>query len=131
MRTIAKSNKGLALLFSIFLIVFSTGIVIAHQCKSMSSDQVAMQHQHSGTESGSNFVAKSLNVAPITGRLIDSGCAALFIVLLLLGRKLLDLRAPRSRLDSFMNLGREWVSVCRPQVFHLALTRPQLGIIRI
>jgi hypothetical protein len=56
---------------------------------------------------------------------------ALFIVVFLLGTKLLDLRAPRSRLNSFMNLSRELVSVYRPQIFQLALSRPQLGVIRI
>jgi len=131
MRFVFKSNKRLALFFAIFLIVFSTGIVIAHQCKSMSSDQVAMQHQHSGADSVSNLVAKPLNVASTTGRLMDTGCAALFIFVLLFGRKLTNLKAPGFPLNRFMTLSRELLISHRPQVFHLALTRPQLGVIRI
>jgi hypothetical protein len=104
MRAVAKSNKRLALLFAIFLAVFSTGMVIAHQCQSISSNQVAMQHQYSNTDSKSTAVTKPLNVTSNRERLIDSGCAAIFIVVLLFGRKLIDLRAPRSRLNSLMSL---------------------------
>jgi hypothetical protein len=131
MLTGAKSNRQLALLIAIFLAVFATGMVIAHQCHSVSGDQVAMQHQLSNTDSKSTVATKPLDIASNRERLIDTGCAAIFIVVLLLGRKLLDVRAPSSRLRSFMGLSRELVSVYRPQVFHLALTRPQLGVIRI
>ena len=88
MRMVSKSNKRLILLCAIFLAVFSTGMVIAHQCNSMSSDQVAMQHQHSEADSMATAATKPLNVASNRERLIDSGCVALFIVVLLLGRKL-------------------------------------------
>jgi|UniRef100_UPI004049CD87 hypothetical protein len=131
MRAVAKSNKRLALLFAIFLAVFSTGMVIAHQCQSISSNQVAMQHQYSNTDSKSTAVTKPLNVTSNRERLIDSGCAAIFIVVLLFGRKLIDLRAPRSRLNSLMSLSRELASVYRPQIFQLTLSRTQLAVIRI
>ncbi len=127
----AKSNKRLALLFAIFLAVFSTGMVIAHQCQSISSNQVAMQHQYSKTDSKSTAVTKPLNVTSNRERLIDSGCAAIFIVVLLFGRKLIDLRAPRSCLNSLMSLSRELASVYRPQIFQLTLSRTQLAVIRI
>jgi hypothetical protein len=55
----------------------------------------------------------------------------LFIVVLLVGRKLLDLRAPRSPLSNFIDLSQDWVKIHRPQVFQLSLSRPQLGVIRI
>ncbi|MFN6319750.1 MAG: hypothetical protein ACK4YR_08275 [Bacteroidota bacterium] len=131
MRMVAKSNKRIAVLFAIFLAVFSTGIVIAHQCHSIISNQVSMQHNHSDHGSAPTGAVKSLNDNSNTERLIDTGCAALFIVVLLLGRKFLDLRAPRSRLSNFRNLSRDWVTVHRPQVFQLSLSRPQLGVIRI
>jgi hypothetical protein len=131
MRAVAKSNKRLALLFAIFLAVFSTGMVIAHQCQSISSNQVSMQHQYSNTDSKSTAVTKPLNVTSNRERLIDSGCAAIFIVVLLFGRKLIDLRAPRSRLNSLMSLSRELASVYRPQIFQLTLSRTQLAVIRI
>ncbi len=131
MRMVAKSNKRIAVLFAIFLAVFSTGIVIAHQCHSIISNQVSMQHNHSDHCSAPTGAVKSLNDNSNTERLIDTGCAALFIVVLLLGRKFLDLRAPRSRLSNFRNLSRDWVTVHRPQVFQLSLSRPQLGVIRI
>jgi len=131
MRAVAKSNKRLALLFAIFLAVFSTGMVITHQCQSISSNQVAMQHQYSNTDSKSTAVTKPLNVTSNRERLIDSGCAAIFIVVLLFGRKLIDLRAPRSRLNSLMSLSRELASVYRPQIFQLTLSRTQLAVIRI
>ena len=131
MRAVAKSNKRLALLFAIFLAVFSTGMVIAHQCQSISSNQVAMQHQYSNTDSKSTAVTKPLNVTSNRDRLIDSGCAAIFIVVLLFGRKLIDLRATRSRLNSLMSLSRELASVYRPQIFQLTLSRTQLAVIRI
>jgi hypothetical protein len=128
---VAKSNKRIAVLFAIFLAVFSTGIVIAHQCHSIISNQVSMQHNHSDHGSAPTGVTKSLNDNSDTERLIDTGCAALFIVVLLLGRKFLGLRAPRSRLSNFIDLSRDWVKVHRPQVFQLSLSRPQLGVIRI
>jgi hypothetical protein len=131
MSIVANSNKKIALLIAIFLAVFSTGMVIAFQCHSMTSNQVASQHQHLDADSMSTVATTPLNAASNTERLIDSGCAALFIVVLLLGRKLLDFRVLRSRLNSFMTLSRELVSVYRPQVFQLALSRPQLGVIRI
>jgi len=131
MRMVAKSNKRIAVLFAIFLAVFSTGIVIAHQCQSIINNQVSMQHNHPNHDSAPTGATKSLNDNSNTERLIDTGCAALFIVVLLLGRKFLDLRAPRSRLSNFRNLSRDWVTVHRPQVFQLSLSRPQLGVIRI
>ena len=131
MRMVVKSNKRIAVLFAIFLAVFSTGIVIAHQCHSIISNQVSMQHNHSDHGSAPTGAVKSLNDNSNTERLIDTGCAALFIVVLLLGRKFLDLRAPMSRLSNFRNLSRDWVTVHRPQVFQLSLSRPQLGVIRI
>jgi hypothetical protein len=131
MRMVAKSNKRMAMLFAIFLAVFSTGIVIAHQCHSIISNQVSMQHNHSDHGFAPTGVTKSLNDNSNTERLIDTGCAALFIVVLLLGRKFLDLRTPRARLRNFINLSRDLVTVHRPQVFQLSLSRPQLGVIRI
>lgn len=131
MHTVANSNKRLAMLFAIFLAVFSTGIVIAHQCHAVSSSQVAMQHKYSDHGSASIAATKSLENNSNTERLIDTGCVALFIIVILLGRKFLDLRAPRSRLSNFIDLSRDLVTVHRPQVFQLSLSRPQLGVIRI
>jgi zinc transporter ZupT len=131
MRMVAKSNKQMAVLFAIFLAVFSTGIVIAHQCHSMISNQVSIQHNHSDHGSAAAALSKPLNVSSDTEQLIDSGCVVLFIVVLLFGRKILDLRAPRSRLRNFIEMSRDLVSVHRPQVLQLSLSRPQLGVIRI
>jgi hypothetical protein len=131
MRMVAKSNKRVALLIAIFLAVFSTGVVIAHQCQSITSNQVTAQHNHSDSYFAPTDAVKPLNETSNTERLIDSGCAALFIVVLLFGRKQLSLKAPRSALNSFMALGRDIATAYRPQVFHLALSRPQLGVIRI
>lgn len=131
MSAVAKSNKQLALLFALLLAIFSTGMVIAHQCHSSSNDQVAIQHQHLDAGTASTVAIKPLSIASDKERLIDTGCAALFLVVLLLGRKLVDLRAPYTPLNRFMTLSRDLISVYRPQVFHLALSRPQLGVIRI
>ena len=132
MRKATKSNQHLALLFAIFLAIFSTGLVIAHQCNSTSSNPVSTQHHHSDAVSGSTVANNPLNVLSNSSeRLIDSGCVALFIVVLLLGRKYLDLRAPMSRLHRFVNSIRDSSVIYRPQVFQLALSRPQLGVIRI
>jgi hypothetical protein len=131
MRIVAGSNKRLAVFFAISLAVFSTGLVIAHQCHSVSSNQVTMQHNHSDHSSAPTSATKSLNFSSNTDRLIDSGCAALFIVVLLLGKKLFDLGAPNSSINRLISLSRDYVTAYRPQVFHLALSRPQLGVIRI
>ena len=127
-----NSKKRLALLFAIVLAVFSTGMVIAHQCVSVSSDQMAMQHYNSGNDFVTTAVANPLNV-PLNGanQLINSGCAALFIVVLLMSRKYFNFGTSRSRLKSFVASGRELVVSYQPQVFHLALSRPQLGVIRV
>jgi hypothetical protein len=132
MRVFINSKKRLALLFAIVLAVFSTGMVIAHQCVSVSSDQMAMQHYNSGNDFVTTAVANPLNV-PLNGanRLINSGCAALFIVVLLLSRKYFNFGTSRSRLYNFTTSGRELAKRYRPQVFDLALSRPQLGVIRV
>ena len=131
MRMVAKSNKRLTMLFAILLAVFSTGIVIAHQCHADSSSQVTMQHNHSDHGSATKVVTHSLNVPSNTERLIDSGCAALFIVVLLLGRKLHYLRAPSSQLKEYLTNGRRLISAKRNQFIQLSLSRAQLGVIRI
>lgn len=131
MQMATKSNKRLALLSVICVAIFSIGMVVAHQCYSMSSNQIAVQHHSSDADSVSSVATKPLNVAANTGRLIDSGCAALFIVVLLFGRKPLYLRAPRAGLNSFVIKGTDLLSLYRPQVFQIALSRPQLGVIRI
>jgi len=132
MRVFINSRKRFALLFAIVLAIFSTGMVIAQQCHSVSSDQIAMQHHHSGNDSLSTAVANPMNVSLNgTDRLIGSGCAALFIVVLLLIRKYFSFRVSRSILNSFVTSGRELAISYRPQVFHVALSRLQLGVIRV
>jgi len=121
MRMVARSNKRLALVFAIFLGVFSTGIVIAHQCHSISSNQVAIQHNHSDHGSAPTASTKSLYVNSVSDRLIDTGCVALFIAVLFFGRKLLNLKAPSSPSIRFITLSREIFASIRPQVFHLTL----------
>jgi len=131
MHMVAKSSKRIALLFAIFLAIFSTGMVIAHQCQSISSNQVTLQHNYVDHDSAVTAATQSLNSGSNTERLIDSGCAALFFVVLLFGRKLFKLRAPKSHLSRLVNSVHHLSEVYRPQVFHLALSRPQLGVIRI
>lgn len=126
-----RSKKRLALLVLIFLAVFSTGMVIVHQCQSMPSSQIALQHQHLAADSIPPLATKASIGTFDRERLIDSGCMALFIVVLLCGRKLSKLRGLNSPLNTLMDLGREFVSVCRPQVSHFTLSRLQLGVIRI
>jgi hypothetical protein len=125
-------KKRLALMFAIVLAVFSTGMVIAHQCNSVASDQIAMQHHHSGADFVLTVATKPMiNPSNSSGRLIGNGCAALFIVVLLLSRKYFNFGVSRSRLNSFATSGREFAISYRPQVFHLALSRPQLGVFRV
>jgi hypothetical protein len=131
MLVVAKRNKRIALLFAISLSVLSTGIVIANQCHSMSSNQVSMQHNYSDHDSASTAATKAVNVNSNAERLIDTGCATLFAVVLLIGKKFLNLRAPRTRLRNFIALSRDLVTVYRPQVFQLSLSRPELGVFRI
>jgi hypothetical protein len=131
MRTVAKGKKRLALLCAIFLALFSTGLLIAQQCHSEASSQVTVQHDHLDHHASHTTASKIVNDSFSPNQLIDTGCAALFIVVLLLGRKFLNARAPRARFNHFVKLIRGSVSIYRPQVFHLALTRPQLGVIRI
>lgn len=132
MHSVTKSNQHIALLFAIFLAIFSTGLVIAHQCQSMSGNPVSAQPHHADVVSGPTVASNPLNISSSSSeRLIDSGCVALFIVVLLLGRKYLDVRVPRSSLTRFVYSVRDSSAIYRPQVFQLALSRPQLGIIRI
>ena len=131
MLVVAKRYKRIALLFAISLSVLSTGIVIANQCHSMSGNQVSMPLNHSDHDSASTGATKAVNVNSNTERLIDTGCATLFAVVLLIGKKFLNLRAPRTRLSNFMALSRDLVTVYRPQVFQLSLSRPELGVFRI
>jgi hypothetical protein len=119
------------MILAIFLAVFSTGLVIAHQCNLISSNQVSMQHNHSDHGPDSATVTKPVTDSSTTQRLIDSGCVALFIVVLLLGRKEFKLKLPSSSFNSFIQISRDLVAVYRPQVFQLSLSRPQLGVIRI
>ena len=127
-----NSKKRLALMFAIVLAGFSTGMVIIHQCNSVSSNQIAMQHYHSGADSVLAVATNPMiNPSNSSGRLINGGCAALFIIVLLLSRKYFNFGVSRSRLNSFTTSGRELAIIYRPQVFQLALSRPQLGVIRV
>ncbi len=49
-----------------------------------------MQHNHSGHDSTPTAATNPLNVNSNAERLIDTGCAALFIVILLFGRRSKD-----------------------------------------
>lgn len=91
-----------------------------------------MQYHHSGADSVSTIATNPLS-SPLqsSGWLIDGGCVALSIVVLLLGRKYFDFGASQLRMNTFAVFGRKLVTLYRPQVFHLALSRPQLGVIRI
>jgi hypothetical protein len=131
MRMRAKRNNRLALLIAIFLSVFSTGVAIAHQCHAMSNDQVSTQQQHSAGGLMANQAAKSSVDASDKRLLMDSGCVALFIVVLLLGRKVLNFLIFRFYSISFKKFKLEVLLSHRPQVFHHALSLPQLGVIRI
>lgn len=131
MPKVAKNKRHLAVLIAIFLAVFSTGMVVAHQCNSVSSNQVTMQHNDSDHVSAPVSAVKSLNDNSFTQRLIDTGCTAVFIVVLLFGRKFLNLRAQSSRFSNFITFSRDLVTVHQPQVLQVTLSRPQLGIIRI
>ncbi len=131
MRLVTKNNKRLTILFTILLAIFSTGFVIAHQCHTNSDSQVAKQHNYLEHSSPTTSITQAIKFTSNTERLIDTGCATLFMVVLLFGRKFLDLRAPRFRLSSFMALVRNSVAVNRPQVLQLSLSRSQLGVIRI
>ena len=131
MAMVIKSNKRMSLLLAILLAVFSTGIVIAHQCHSMQSDQVAIQANHSGDHVASTTSVKPLSFASSSNALMDVGCAVLFIVVLLLGRKLHYLRAPSSQLKEYLTNGRRLISAQRNQFIQLSLSRAQLGVIRI
>ncbi len=124
-------KKRLALLCAIFLAMFSTGLLIAQQCHSAASSQVTVQHDHLDHHAAPTTAPKIVNESYSANQLIDTGCAALFIVVLLLGRKFLNTRTPRARFNHFVKLVRESLNIYRPQVFHLALSRPQLGVIRI
>jgi hypothetical protein len=128
---VTKSYRRLALAFSIFLAIFSTGLAIAQQCHTTATNQVATGHSHSDHHAGSTNASISLNLASGAEGLIDTGCAALFIVILLLAKKVYDARDPRARLNRAVNLARDSYSSYRPQVFQFALSRPQLGVIRI
>lgn len=131
MRTVNTSKKQLALLCAIFLAIFSTGLLIAQQCHSIASSQAAVQHEHSNHHAAPTVASKTMNAGSGAERLIDTGCAALFIAVLLFGRKFLDAGAMKSRLNHFVKSSRDSLTIYRSQVFHLALTRPQLGVIRI
>ena len=131
MAMVIKSNKRMSLLLAILLAVFSTGIVIAHQCHSMQSDQVAIQANHSGDHVAPTTSVKPLSFASSSNALMDVGCAVLFIVVLLLGRKLHYLRASSSHLKKYLTHGVRLISAQRNQFSQLSLSRAQLGVIRI
>lgn len=131
MAMVIKSNKRMSLLFAILLAVFSTGIVIAHQCHSMQSDQVAIQANHSGDHVAPTTSVKPLSVASSSNALMDAGCAVIFMVVLLLGRKLHYLRASSTHLKKYLTHGKRLISAQRSQFLQLSLSRAQLGVIRI
>lgn len=128
---VVRGSKRFALTFAILLGVLSTGFVIAHQCQSMSINKVAMHDDPSNINSAPVVVSEPLIFPSDSGRLIYRGCTIFFIFVLLFGRKLLNLRALRSRYCNWISLSFKLVPVYLSQVFHLALTRSQLGIIRI
>ena len=126
-------NKRLALIITVILAMFSTGAVIVHQCheaKIVSSNAVNHSHEPVNTSLALQ-IPESEKVSGLAENLMDGACGALFIIVLLFGRKyilqirllssIFKLKVPKA--DKVINR----IS----QVFTVALSRSQLGIIRI
>jgi hypothetical protein len=133
MRLGANANKRLVLIISVILAIFSTGAVIVQQChevKIVSTTAAIHSHEPVNT-SQAPHVAESEKISSFAENLIDGACGALFIIVLLFGRKfLLQIRLLSSTFKSKISKsdkGLDWIS----QIFTVALSRSQLGIIRI
>jgi hypothetical protein len=126
-------NKRLALIITVILAIFSTGAVIVHQsdeAKTVSSTSVNHIHEPINTSLALQ-IAESEKVSGFDENLMGGACGVFFIIVLLFGRKyvlqikllssIFILKIPKSDKAIY------WIS----QVFTVALSRSQLGIIRI
>lgn len=126
-------KKRLALLFTIFLALISSGIVVAHLCHAAPINSQATQtyNQTQMHLSGASSPHAPSTNSGNTGKMIDSGCVALFIVVLLLGRKQLLDKGIGNCFKGYISWLPEIFYEYRPQARRLTPFLLQLGVIRI
>jgi hypothetical protein len=133
MKLAMKINQRLGVLLSLFLLVFSSGVIIAHQCHTSAEITNAIAADHHGHAAETKAVAQMNTTAAESNswRLIDSGCVAIIVIVLLVMRKYLLATSKRM----FANWPRDLILKVQIRDFLIdrsfALSLPQLGIIRI
>jgi hypothetical protein len=133
MKMALRTNRRLGVLLSLFILVFSSGVIIAHQCHTSAETSTAIVADHHGhaLESTTTAHMNTSDARSNSWQLIDSGCAAIALLALLVLRKYL-LAARRTKLWSFQRS--PFIKVQLRDILidrNLALSLPQLGIIRI
>jgi hypothetical protein len=133
----AKVGQRAALAASLFLVVLSSGLIIAHQCHAApdtSQTIVADHHVHThavavATKAVTEVSTILQKVTP--GALLDSGCAALVVIVLFAIKKFLLPRIRRHLYSHLGSLRAIFTHRALPSSRRLALSLPQLGVIRI
>jgi len=130
---IAAKVERFALVLSLTLALFSSGLVIAHQCHSALSAsqnaQVHLDHDQNSTFNTSTFPTS--NVSNHSKKMVEGGCAVLLILILFLGRKYL---LPTIRRTSLLYESVEELKTIFANLFQAPKTnfsRAQLGVFRI
>jgi single-stranded DNA-specific DHH superfamily exonuclease len=133
MKLALKTNRRLGVFLSLFILVFSSGVIIAHQCHTSSENPTTIVADHHG-HTGDATTAAHMNTSEEKSnswRIIGGGCVAIAFVVLLVMRKNL-LAARRTKLWNFR--GNLFFKVQIRDFLidrRFALSLPQLGIIRI
>lgn len=129
----AMRKKRIALIITLVLGIFSTGAAIVHQCDVIKDPTpFASKHNHEQPNSPSAFQIVDLKGNfGFAENLMDGACGALFIVVMLLGRKYLFLNRRQSTTYFSKSFSANRFTNKTSQVFTFTLSQPELGIFRI
>lgn len=120
--------------FALSLLFFSTGVVAAQQCHAVNAPVAATHadhaHSHPDLPLVSDFLGKS-EIESNSPGLFAKACIGFFFLVLLIGQGVKIKKAARGS-GSRLSLAPSKIVFCRkPLTLSLALSLPQLGVIRI
>lgn len=130
---VSAGVKRFALVLTLLVAVFSSGAAIAHECHALQAGKAETQTHHD-LNKASSPIASGLPTSVTLGspqNLVESGCAVILMVILLMSRKYLLSILPRTSLLHRQSFAFKPLSSNLCLVFQISYTRPQLGVFRI
>lgn len=123
-----------SMVFALSLLLFSTGIVASQQCHAINAPVAAAHADHTHSHSDMPLVSDLLGKPVIESNspgLFAKACIGFFFLVLLIGQGVKIKKAARGSGSRHSFAGSKIVFYRKPLTLSLALSLPQLGVIRI